>query len=57
MNMLDGTCFLDDFISPKDRMEPLDRVIHDIRLREKRLQEMANELIQAGFEVIPPKGR
>lgn len=64
MNLLEGTCWMEDYMPPKEKIEAIDtasshwtRLFFDIQKREKRLQEMANELIQAGWECVPPRGR
>lgn len=61
---LDGTCWMEDFMPARFKIRAIDtngshwrRLFSDIRLREQRLQEMANELIQAGWSVEAPKGR
>lgn len=55
--LTDGTCWVDDFMLPADKIKQLDHwsiFLADRKRLEERLQNMAEELRAHNWEVKPP---
>lgn len=55
MNLIDGTCWLQDHIKPAEKLNYWDRFLSDRKRLEERLQDMAEELVSHGWKVEPPR--